>query len=163
MSEAAENEALAGGPLEVDSPIINSPFNEPCFHWQVREGEPPVKAEGRRSASYYFRVPEHARRGRRQGGEQDLFGEADVGQEEELALVNLLRQRVAAWRKGKLTGREYDGASPVTRELLSLWRSEDRMQRLFFAQIESATGSLHGLRGGLGKVFNRCRPRPTPA
>lgn len=83
-------------------------------------------------------MPEHARRGRQQGGEEDLFGEADVGQEEELALVNLLRQRVTAWRKGALTGREYDGASPVTRELLALWRSEDRMQRLFFAQIEAA-------------------------
>lgn len=138
MSESADNEALAAGPLEVESPIINSPFYAPLYHWQIRKGEPPVKAEGRRAASYYFRVPEHAQRGRRQGKEQDLFGEADVGQEEELALVNLLRQRVAAWRKGELTGREYDGVSPVTLELLSLWCSEDRMQRLFFAQIEAA-------------------------
>lgn len=136
MSE--QENPTPSGPLEVESPIINSPFYEPRFHWQIRKGEPPVKAQGRRPASYYLRVPEHARRGRRQGGEQDLFGEADVGQEEELALVNLLRQRVAAWRKGELTGREYDGASNVTRELLSLWRSEDRMQRLFFAQIEAA-------------------------
>jgi len=132
MSE--QQKPTASGPMEVESPIISSPFYEPCFHWQIRRGEPPVKAEGRRLASYYFRVPEHAQRGRQQGGEQDLFGEADVGQEEELALVNLLRQRVAAWRKGELTGRAYDGASSVTRELLGLWRSEDRMQRLFFAQ-----------------------------
>ena len=136
MSE--QENPTPSGPLEVESPIINSPFYEPSFHWQIRKGEPPVKAEGRRPASYYFRVPEHAQRGRRQGGAQDLFGEPDVGQEEELALVNLLRQRVAAWRTGELTGRQYDGVSPVSRELLTLWRSEDRMQRLFFAQVEAA-------------------------
>jgi len=138
MREAHKDIERPAGPLEVKSPIINSPFYAPRCHWQIRKGEPPIKAQGRRPASYYFRVPEHARRGRRQGGEPDLFGEAEVGQEEELALVNLLRQRVAAWRKGELTGREYDGASNVTRELLSLWNSEERMQRLFFAQIEAA-------------------------
>nr|WP_298410482.1 DEAD/DEAH box helicase family protein [uncultured Halomonas sp.] len=133
-----QKKSAPSGPLEVASPIINSPFYEPKYHWQIRKGEPPLKAEGRRPASYYFRVPEHAERGRRQNREQDLFGEADIGQEEELALVNLLRQRVATWRSGELTGREYDGVSPVTRELLALWRSEGRMQRLFFAQIEAA-------------------------
>ena len=35
-------------------------------------------------------------------------------------------------------GLAYDGSSPVTRELLDLWRSDERMQRLFFAQIEAA-------------------------
>ncbi|MEX2575429.1 MAG: DEAD/DEAH box helicase family protein [Halofilum sp. (in: g-proteobacteria)] len=134
-----EEQGAPGGPLEVDSPIINSPFYAPQYHWQIEKGAQPVKAEGRRLASYYFRVPEHAQRGRKPTREQDgLFGPAEVGQEEELALVNLLRKRVAAWRTGDLTGRAYDGASPVTQELLDLWRSEDRMQRLFFAQIEAA-------------------------
>lgn len=140
MPETEKFIEAPGGPLEVESPIINSPFYEPEYHWQVERGEQPIKAEGRRPASYYFRVPEHAERGRtapkRHG--KDLFGDADVGQEEELALVNLLRQRVAAWRAGELTGRAYDGISPVTRELIDLWRSEDRMQRLFFAQVEAA-------------------------
>src|SRR5699024_1030636 len=76
--------------------------------------------------------------GSRQDAEQELFGKADIGQEEELALVNTLRHKVAAWRAGELTGRPYDGASNITRELLALWRSEDRMQRLFFAQVEAA-------------------------
>ena len=53
-------------------------------------------------------------------------------------MVNQLRQRLQAWRDGALTGRPYDGTSPVTRELLALWRSPDRQQRLFFAQIEAA-------------------------
>jgi hypothetical protein len=126
------------GPLEVSSPIINSPFYEPRLRWQARKGEPPMKAQGRRPASFYFRVPEHAERGRRRQAQPSLLPDAEVGEEEPLALVNLLRQQVHAWREGTLTGRAYDGASSVTRELIDSWRSEDRMQRLFFAQIEAA-------------------------
>ena len=48
MSE--QQNPTPSGPLEVESPIINSPFYEPRFHWQIRKGEPPVKAEGRRPA-----------------------------------------------------------------------------------------------------------------
>ena len=59
MPESGKEAERPDGPLEVDSPIINSPFYEPCFHWRIRKGEPPVKAEGRRPASYYFRVPGH--------------------------------------------------------------------------------------------------------
>lgn len=134
----AAGERSARGPLEVDSPIINSAFEEPRHHWEIRKNREPVKAPGRRPASYFFRVPERAERGRKAAKTKDLFGEAEVGQEEPLALVNTLRQRVKDWRDGTLTGRSYDGASAITRELLAFWRSPDRMQRLFFAQIEAA-------------------------
>jgi type III restriction enzyme len=50
---------------EVQNPIINSPFVEPKLHWQIEHGKSPVKAEGRRPASYYYRVPESAGRGRK--------------------------------------------------------------------------------------------------
>ena len=123
---------------EVDSPIINSPFREPEFHWQIERGKPPVKAEGRRRASYFYRVPEHAGRGRKSKKQAELFDDAK-GEEIELEIVNLIRQRVKEWRDGARSGGiAYDGASPVTKELLDLWRSSDRMQRLFFAQIEAA-------------------------
>lgn len=135
----SEETAPSGGPLEVDSPIINSPFYPPQHHWHIEKGTQPLKAEGRRPASYYFRVPEHGERGRKpKKGQEELLKGAEVGQEEELALVNKLRQNVASWRDGELTGKPYDGASRVTRELLELWHSEDRMQRLFFAQVEAA-------------------------
>jgi type III restriction enzyme len=131
-------ERSARGPLEVESPIINSAFEEPRVHWEIRKNREPVKAAGRRPASYFFRVPERAERGRKVAKPKDLFGETEVGQEEPLDLVNQLRQRLQAWREGERTGRCYEGASPVTRELLALWRSPDRQQRLFFAQIEAA-------------------------
>jgi len=46
---------------EVDSPIINSPFREPEHYWQIERGKPPVKAEGRRRASYFYRVREEGK------------------------------------------------------------------------------------------------------
>ncbi|MBX3485784.1 BPTD_3080 family restriction endonuclease [Phenylobacterium sp.] len=123
---------------EVESPIINSPFVEPQCHWQIERGTPPVKADGRRRASYFYRVPEHAGRGRRSRAQPDMF-ESERGEEVELEIVNLVRERVKEWREGARSGGlAYDGASPVTKELLDLWRSDARMQRLFFAQIEAA-------------------------
>jgi len=124
-------------PAEVESPIINSPFIEPQFHWQIERGKPPIKAPGRRRASYFYRVPEHAGRGQKSKSQQEMF-EAEKGEEIELALVNGIRERIKLWREGAHSSRmAYDGASQVTKELLELWRSEDRMQRLFFAQIEA--------------------------
>lgn len=43
------------------------------------------------------------------------------------------------WREGVHScGLAYAGATPVSRELLLHWRGEDRLQRLFFAQVEAA-------------------------
>lgn len=123
---------------EVETPIINSPFEEPREHWVIRPDEKPRRAEGRRQASYFYRVPEHARAGRAVAEQEEMF-ESGQGEEVPLDLVNTIRARVKQWRDGALSrGVAYDGASAVTRELLELWRSEDRMQRLFFAQVEAA-------------------------
>lgn len=137
MPQAAPKDA----PLtvaEVESPIINSPFREPLLHWKIEKAKPPHKAEGRRRASYFYRVPEHSGRGRASRDQAELF-ESQAGEEVELEIVNAIRGRVKDWRAGVHSGGvAYDGASPVTRELLDLWRSDQRMQRLFFAQIEAA-------------------------
>lgn len=123
---------------EVDSPIINSPFRVPEQHWQIERGKPPVKAEGRRRASYFYRRPENVGSGKKNKKQAELFEDAK-GEEVELEFVNLVRQRVKEWREGtRSAGIVYDGASPITKELLELWRSSERMQRLFFAQIEAA-------------------------
>ena len=47
-----------------------------------------------------------------------------------LDLANLIRQRLQEWRE-----REYAGATKVTRELLELWRSPDRSQRLLIERL----------------------------
>jgi len=126
-------------PAEVDSPIINSPFIEPQCHWVIARGEQPIKAVGRRRASYFYRVPEHSGRGKKSKSQTDFFEDPSIGNEVELTIVTQIRGRIAEWRNGtRSAGVPYDGASPITKELLDLWRSHDRMQRLFFAQIEAA-------------------------
>ena len=49
----------------VENPIINSPFEAPKFHWHLEQGRRPEMRDGRCLASYFFRVPERAARGRR--------------------------------------------------------------------------------------------------
>ena len=117
----------------VANPIINSPYEEPGHYWHIEEGKEPEKREGRRLASYFLRVPERAARGRKSKAQEKLFEEEAKGQEYLLDLANLCRQRVAEWRK-----RDYQNATKVTKELLELWRSPDRAQPLFYAQVEAA-------------------------
>ncbi len=134
----AEREQSPASAFEIETPIINSPFEEPHCHWSIGHGSPPVKTKGRRLASYFYRVPEHAGRGRGRRPQTEVF-EDQKGEEVQLVLVNAIRERVREWRSGARTGgKAYDGASPVTHELLDLWHSDDRMQRLFFAQLEAA-------------------------
>ncbi|MBP6807821.1 MAG: hypothetical protein KA125_05950, partial [Chromatiaceae bacterium] len=71
-------------PNEVEEPIINSPFAEPGQHWRIEKGMPPVKADGRRPGSYYYRVPAGAARGRKRAAQLALIAETDIGQLEEL-------------------------------------------------------------------------------
>jgi type III restriction enzyme len=42
---------------EVPDPILNSPFEEPVWHWDLKAGEAPQKRAGRRPAGYFYRDP----------------------------------------------------------------------------------------------------------
>jgi len=126
----------------VEAPIINSPYEEPKHYWHIEAARQPEKRGGRRPASYFFRVPERAARGRKAKEQAALFDDAAKGQEYLLDLANLIRQRLKEWR-----GRGYEGATKVTRELLDLWHSPDRAQRLFYAQIEAAEAVIFLIEG----------------
>ena len=143
---------------EVQNPIINSPFIEPQHHWLIEHGKSPVKADGRREASYFYRVPESSGRGKKNKQQLDLAGELNVGEQEDLPIVNWLRQRIKQWREGALTGIPYDGASTVSKELLALWTagSDRRRQRLFFAQVEAAETIIFLVEAA--KVYQKNRP-----
>jgi type III restriction enzyme len=108
---------------EVPQPILNSPYEQPGSHWELAEGQPPVKRDGRRQAMYWYRPPT---------SEEDESGRVDKGTAILLLLVNRIRERVKAWR-----GQGWPGVSRTTLELLQHWRREGRNQRLFFAQIEA--------------------------
>ncbi|UNK48853.1 DEAD/DEAH box helicase family protein [Lysobacter sp. S4-A87] len=126
----------------VEAPIINSPYDEPKHHWHIEEAKQPEKRVGRRAASYFFRVPDRAARGRKGKQQAALFEDASKGNEYLLDLANLIRLRLKEWRE-----RDYSGATKVTRELLDLWHSPDRSQRLFFAQLEAVESVLFLVEG----------------
>ena len=51
---------------------------------------------------------------------------------DDLPLVNLIREDVKRWRQSN-----YEGTTPVTRQLLGYWKRTDRTRRLFFCQMEA--------------------------
>ncbi len=115
---------------EVPEPILNTPFAEPTAYWYIREGETPEKRTGRRAAIVF--PP------RDQKQEWDISDGLLRKSEEypngyELTLVNLIRERLAGWRKAG-----YPGVTRTTLELLQYWRRDGRKERLFFAQLEGA-------------------------
>jgi type III restriction enzyme len=109
--------------FEVNEPILNSPFEEPQRHWELKEGQPAKLVEARRKAIYYYRDP----------GENSAGEEGSVGTEAELTLVNEIRGRVKAWRQAG-----YPNVTRTTLELLQWWRRDGRERRLFYAQLEAA-------------------------
>ncbi|QSR87646.1 DEAD/DEAH box helicase family protein [Candidatus Methylacidiphilum infernorum] len=105
----------------VDSPILNSPFEEPTRYWAYEPGQPVLK-EGRRPAGYYLKA-------RTRGPHTALLEEEFVP----LELVNTLRERVKQWRE-----RGYPGVTSITRQLLNHWNNPERERKLFFCQREAA-------------------------
>jgi type III restriction enzyme len=109
---------------EVPQPILNSPYDEPRWHWWIEEGQPCEKREGRRASVYYYRPPR---------GATGADAGSEVGTAIEMTLVNRIRERVKAWREAG-----WPGVTRTTEELLRWWQREGRQFPLFFAQREAA-------------------------
>ena len=125
---------MSGYP-EVGEPIQNSPFEEPTRYWYIREGEQPQLIEGQRRPSIVFAPREQKKPWL--VDERLLRPSKQYPTGFELALVNLIRERVADWQK-----QGYPGSTRTTLELLQWWAREGREKRLFFAQIEAATSVI---------------------
>src|SRR5258708_6293965 len=110
--------------FEVPTPILNGPFDPPQEHWKIEPDRPAAKMLGRRNAGYFYRPPMTP-----SGNE----GETGAGEWRELALVNLIRGRMAKWQ---VEGRP--GLTRTSAELITYWRREGREHRLFFTQLEAA-------------------------
>ncbi|MEX2422045.1 MAG: type III restriction endonuclease subunit R, partial [Actinomycetota bacterium] len=108
--------------VEVDTPILCSPFAEPGEHWWIEEGRMPERRSGRRPAGYWYRDPKAP--------------EPEAGFTRGIWLpldhVNLIRERIATWRE-----QGYPGVTRTTLELLEWWRRDGRKQPLFIAQVEA--------------------------
>jgi type III restriction enzyme len=117
--------AAATTPIQpVERPILCNPYAEPTAHWEYDRGTGiATKMPGRRPAEYWYKQKSTQR------GQAVLeFAEG----RETLVIVNQLRSDVARWR-----ALNYEGVTPVTRELLQHWGRSDRPRRLFFCQLEA--------------------------
>ena len=115
---------------EVPTPILNSPFHPPGEYWYIREGEAPERRGGRRRSVVF---PPRDQRREWDLSDGVLNPSADYPGGYELTLVNLIRERLDAWRE-----QGWPGVTRTTLELLQWWRRDGRDKRLFFAQIEAA-------------------------
>jgi type III restriction enzyme len=139
---AKSNPAQPNLPIQppVDEPILCSPYAEPTAHW-VYEANEPIRLDGRRPASYWFKDQ------RIGTGQISLFAEET---REDLNLINAIRQDVKRWRQAG-----YEGATQVTKELLKHWWREDRPRRLFFCQLEAAETVIYLSEIRLGGRYTR--------
>jgi type III restriction enzyme len=102
--------------------IINSPYEEPKRYWHYqRETQKFSLKDGRRPAGYVI-------------ASESSKSFDDPGRFIPIDLVNQIRPRVEAWRKGG-----YAGITGITRRLLEHWNASERWerQRLFFCQLEA--------------------------
>ncbi|HUW19517.1 MAG TPA: DEAD/DEAH box helicase family protein [Sedimentisphaerales bacterium] len=109
------------GQTKIDHLIINSPYEEPKYHWHYdRESRSFEKREGRRPAGYVVATP-------------DSKAFDDPGIFVALPLVNQIRPRVKAWREN-----EYPGVTGITKRLLEHWHDRDQRQYpFFFCELEA--------------------------
>lgn len=106
---------------KIDHLIINSPYEEPKYHWYYdRQTRTFEKRQGRRPAGYIVATP-------------DSQSFDDPGIFIELLLINQIRPRVKTWRENG-----YPGVTGITKRLLEHWYDrEQRQYPLFFCQLEA--------------------------
>ena len=125
-----------------ESPILNSPYEEPRRYWELDEGGRPTGniIDGRRQAAYITPIA----RAKRDAGMAAVQGELDIGikarnddqRYDQYALINEVRYEVSKWRS--LPEANW-GVTPETARLLKHWRTyKFQNQRPFFCQIEAA-------------------------
>src|SRR5690349_16432541 len=99
--------------IEVPTPILNSPFEHPREYWYLREGEEPKCLPGRRTSIVF---PPQNQTHEWDTSDGTLRKCTDPPGAFELVFVNLIRERVQAWRD-----QTYAGASRTTLDLLEYW------------------------------------------
>lgn len=117
----------------IDSPILNSPYEQPDRHYVIGPQGPSGEIRDGRRPSESFIPIAVTKKGK--GGEQATFDFDATGERRERnSLINDIRRDVARWR---MSG-EFPGVTPITRKLLQHWADPIRENRVLFCQREAA-------------------------
>ena len=114
------------------SPILNSPYTEPAWHFKSDErGLTDEVVNSRRPSNFYIPVPKAKTK------QQKLeinVAEGAYGSElqKENEFINKVRAKIKDWREGG-----YSGITKTSRDLLAYWCDDMRENKLFFCQIEA--------------------------
>lgn len=131
--------------LFFEQPILNSPYERPCRHWELTEDGLPTQKilPVRRPADFITPIPKPKRRGQKQGSLLDdslATALSSEGQEYHKALINEIRYHVEEWRN--LPSNRWR-VTPETARLLSHWRYHTFSGiRPFFCQVEAVETAI---------------------
>ena len=126
-----------------ENPVLNSPYEQPTRHWEMKDNVPTGEiAESRRKSEYVTPIarakksPSSAEQGTLDFGDaQGIDIDAEDKQRYEYDRINEIREAVASWRN--LPESSWC-VTPETARLLRHWRSYDfKHRRPFFCQIEA--------------------------
>ena len=132
-----------------DTPILNSPYQQPGIHWELdQNGHPTDKQISRRRPSALWTALPGASAKSANSQESMVFDSDGLSTEatefNPSPIVNDLRQEVASWRN--LPNPAQWKVTPVTQQLLVHWRSiqEDKTRaiRPFFCQLEAVEAAI---------------------
>ena len=132
----------------VSQPIINSPFHEPDYHWDLDTSAKALNhvLDGRRESQ---NIPPVAgsRKLRGRIGLPGQFGAVWTP----LKLVNDIRKAVLDWQEAG-----YPGATQTTRDLIDHWTNADACE-LYFAQLDAALTHIYLHEAARGDIADEIR------
>ena len=122
--------------VNIDNPVINSPFEEPQRHFKFNaRGITEEIADGRRRSEYFMPFPKPKKQSQ---GTPILPEILDRELREANPFINSMRTQVTAWRNSG-----YPGVTPTTRRLLAHWNNPANEPRLFFCQREAVETAIY--------------------
>ena len=122
-----------------EEPIINSPYEKPDQHWELKYGVPTDNiAQHRRPSEHIVPVPPSQAQSTQPRMNLGVSGISTADQEyDPTPIINDIRRRVDRWRS--IPDRRKWAVTPETARLLEHWRSHEHIGlRPFFCQVEAA-------------------------
>ena len=122
-----------------DEPILNSPYEKPDQHWELKYGVPTDNiVQHRRPSEHIVPVPPSQAQSTQPRMSLGVSGISTEEQEyDPTPIINDIRRRVDRWRS--IPDRKKWGVTPETARLLEHWRSHEHIGlRPFFCQVEAA-------------------------
>jgi len=119
--------------MNSDNPILNSPYEEPEWHYAT-DNDGSLNYNDVRNGRRIF-TPDINAIPTRQGPQGSMFEVNDYAAEYGQQLVNMVRIEIGKWRNDN-----YPNTTRVTKELLTFWFNNPErhaIRKLFFAQRES--------------------------